>query len=109
MLFDRQAKILPEYGGNPKNYSDAQIRDARLTASQLRGLLAEYVQFGTAMDMFLKGEKNVGGTAGGPTIEEQQTSIYSAAQNEAKEMRAGGLVEKETASRSAFSNWLNNN
>jgi len=80
MLFDRQAKILPEYGGNPKNYSDAQIRDARLTASQLRGLLAEYVQFGTAMDNFLDGSQGSGGsTLGQPGLQIQKNTLYEMA------------------------------
>ena len=80
MLFDRQANILPEYGGTPKNYSDKQIRDARETASQLRGLLAEYVQFGTAMDNFLGGSQGSGGsTLGQPGLQNQKNTLYEMA------------------------------
>ena len=80
MLFDRQAVILPEYGGNPRNYSDKQIRDARQTASQLRGLLAEYVQFGTAMDNFLDGSQGSGGSTLGQTdLQRQKNTLYEMA------------------------------
>ena len=82
MLFDRQAVILPEYGGTPKDYSDAQIRDARLTANQLRGLLAEYVQFGTAMDNFLDGSQGSGGSTLGQTdLQIQKNALYKMARN----------------------------
>jgi hypothetical protein len=77
---DLQTAILPEYGGTPKNYSDPQIREARQTATKLRGLLAEYVQFGTAMDNFLDGSQGSGGSTLGQTdLQRQKNTLYEMA------------------------------
>tara|TARA_R110001599_G_scaffold164601_2_gene354127 strand:- start:3346 stop:5220 length:1875 start_codon:yes stop_codon:yes gene_type:complete len=95
LALKRQTDILPEYNGDSSRATGQQIPEARAAAGQLRDLLAEYVQFGDAMDLFLSGEKNVGGTAGGSTKEEGQKKLYEAA--------------SQNDSQNAFSNWLNNN
>jgi hypothetical protein len=76
---DEKVAILPEYGGNPSFYSDQEIREARRGATKLRGLLAEYVQFGDQMAMFLSGEQGVGGRAGDATIQQNQNVLYKEA------------------------------
>lgn len=89
---DEKVAILPEYGGNPSLYSDKEIREARRGATKLRGLLAEYVQFGDQMALFLSGEQGVGGTAGTPTNKENQTALYF----EAGRQQAAGYTGPST-------------
>jgi len=79
---DEKVAILPEYGGNPQYYSDTEIRDARKGATKLRSLLAEYVQFGDQMDMFLSGEQGVGGRVGEPTVQQNRNVLYTEAQRQ---------------------------
>ena len=52
--FDANAKKLSEYGGNPDQYSAAQVFKARETLDSLKPLMAEFVQFGDQMEFFLK-------------------------------------------------------
>ena len=80
-----EVAILPEYGGSPSQYSNAQISAARKTARELRNLLAEYVQFGDQMDSFLSGSRNAGGTVGTPTDQEKKNILYKAAEDQNKE------------------------
>ena len=51
--FDANAKKLSEYGGNPDQYSAAQVFKARETLDTLKPLMAEFVQFGDQMEYFL--------------------------------------------------------
>ena len=79
---DDQVEILPEFGGNPSDYSNTDIQNARKTARQLKNLLTEYVQFGDQMDTFLSGRQGVGGTVGQGTVQQNRNVLYKEAQKQ---------------------------
>ena len=75
MGLDEEVAKLPEYEGEPSMYSNTQVQQARQNARALKGLLAEYVQFGDQMDTFLSGQAGVGGTAGEPSKNEKRATL----------------------------------
>tara|TARA_R110000823_G_scaffold314115_1_gene442545 strand:- start:50 stop:967 length:918 start_codon:yes stop_codon:yes gene_type:complete len=66
----KQAQVLPQYGGDPKRFSDARIQEAEDTAFQLRGLMAEFIQLEKGMNTFLTSE-NTGSTT--PQAQQRNT------------------------------------
>jgi hypothetical protein len=82
MGLDEEIAKLPEYGGDPSLYSNTQVQQARQHARALKGLLAEYVQFGDQMDRFLSGETGVGGTAGQNTQQQTRNILYTESQKQ---------------------------
>jgi hypothetical protein len=82
MGLDEEIAKLPEYGGNPSLYSNTQVQQARQHARALKGLLAEYVQFGDQMDRFLSGKTGVGGTAGQNTQQQTHNVLYTESQKQ---------------------------
>ena len=73
----KQAQVLPQYGGDPKRFSDARIQEAEDTAFQLRGLMAEFIQLEKGMNTYLAGE-NTGSTT--PNAQQKDT-LYQMLQN----------------------------